>query len=121
MQQTNTYEEQSRVFLSQAFEEFAKGDFPQASEKGWGAAAQMVKANAQALGWDHYTHRDLMPVVGELVEVTRDAQLATHSNSAGQLHMNFYENAYQARAVEASLQPVIRFVGKAEALLLSSD
>ena len=121
MQQTNTYEEQSRIFPSQAFEELEKGDLPQASEKGWGAAAQMVKANAKARGWDHYSHRDLMRVVGELVEVTGDAQLATLFNSAAQLHMNFYENAYTARAVEVSLQRVILFVDKAEALLPTAD
>ena len=52
MQRTTTYREQSRrgVFLAQAHEELAKGDLQQASEKGWGAASQMVKAVAQERG-----------------------------------------------------------------------
>ena len=57
MQRTTTYREQSRV--GQAYEEFAKGDFVQASEKGWGATAQIVKAIAQERGWSHNSHRDL--------------------------------------------------------------
>ena len=121
MQQTKTYKEQGRIFLAQAFEELEKGDFPQASEKGWGAAAQMVKANARARGRDHYSHQDLFRVVNELVEQTGDGELATLFNNAGFLHTNFYENAYKARAVKASLQRVIRFVDKAEALLPSAD
>lgn len=120
MQKTTTYKVQSRVFLTQAFEELAKGDLPQASEKGWGAAAQMVKAIAHARGWNHYTHRDLMRVVGDLVEETGDAELATLFNNAGYLHMNFYESAYKAKAVEASLQRVTCFVDKAETLLATA-
>ena len=54
MQETKTYKKQSRIFLAQAFEELKKGDLPQASEKGWGAAAQMVKANAQERSWNHF-------------------------------------------------------------------
>ena len=51
MQRTTTYREQSRRFLAQAYEELAKGDIPQTSEKAWGATAQMLKAIAQQRGW----------------------------------------------------------------------
>ena len=44
MQQIQKYREQSRQFLAQAQQELAAGDLPQASEKAWGAVAQMVKA-----------------------------------------------------------------------------
>ena len=54
MQETKTCRERSRIFLAQAFEELEKGDLSQASEKGWGAAAQMLKAIAQEGGWDHF-------------------------------------------------------------------
>ena len=117
MRQPKTYKSQSRIFLTQAFEELEKGDLPQASEKGWGAAAQILKAIAQERGWDHFTHRDLYRVVGELVEETGDAQFAVLFNSAGFLHTNFYENGYTPRAVEASLHRAVRFVDKAEKLL----
>ena len=66
MQRTTTYKEQSRVFLAQAYEELAEGDLPQASEKGWGSAAQMVKAIAEERGWRHFSHRDIMRAVSAL-------------------------------------------------------
>ena len=46
----------ARGFLTQAREELAKGDLRQASEKGWGAAAQMVKV----------VTRDPQDIIGEV-------------------------------------------------------
>ena len=40
------YKNQSRVFLALAGDELSRGDLYQAAEKGWGAAAQIVKAAA---------------------------------------------------------------------------
>ena len=120
MQKTTTYREQSRMFMTQAYEELEKGDLAQASEKGWGASAQMVKANAQKRGWDHFTHRDLIRAVDRLTEQTDDLGLATLFGSAGFLHVNFYENGFSARAIEATLRRVERFVEKAERLLHSA-
>ena len=119
--ETNIYKKQCRIFLSQAFEELERGDLPQASEKGWGAAAQVLKAIARERGWYHHTHRDLFRVVDQLVEETGDSDIAVLFNNAGFLHTNFYENAYKARAVEASLHRVTRFVDKAEAFLPATD
>ncbi len=117
MQRTTTYREQSRIFLAQAYEELAKGDLPQASEKGWGAAAQMVKAVAQQRGWEHRGHRELHGVIGTLLSETGDTELTTLFGVAGDLHMNFYENRSKANVVGNHLQQVERFVDKAEALL----
>ena len=41
---TQAYQQASQRFLDQAKQELAAGDLQQASEKGWGAAAQMLKA-----------------------------------------------------------------------------
>ena len=41
------YRDQSRVYLEQANEELARDDLRQASEKGWGAASQIVKAGGR--------------------------------------------------------------------------
>ena len=48
---TQKYRDSSRSLLSQAKTELAAGDVRQASEKAWGAAAQMVKAIAEQRGW----------------------------------------------------------------------
>ena len=47
------YRDQSRAYLEQANEELARDDLRQASEKGWGAASQIVKAVAEERGWEH--------------------------------------------------------------------
>ena len=39
--------------MEQANEELARDDLRQASEKGWGAASQIVKAVAEERGWEH--------------------------------------------------------------------
>ena len=53
---TQKYHQQSRHLLTQALRELDQGDLVQASEKGWGAAAQMVKAIAEQRGWRHRAH-----------------------------------------------------------------
>ena len=103
--------------LAQAYEEFAKGDFVQASEKGWGATAQIVKAIAQERGWSHNSHRDLYQVVNALRHETGDAELATLFRAGSTLHVNFYENAYTGETVEDHLRDIERFVERAEGLL----
>lgn len=117
MQKTTTYREQSRIFLAQAREELAKGDLPQASEKGWGAAAQILKAIAQERGWRHRSHRDLHGVINTLRRDTGDSELGSLFASAGDLHSNFYENWKDASVAADLLRDVERFVDKAEALL----
>ena len=42
------YRQQARVFLNESRQYLAEGDLHQASEKGWGAAAWMAKAVAEA-------------------------------------------------------------------------
>ena len=53
---TEKYREDSRRLLDQARRELETGDVRQASEKGWGAAAQIVKAVAEKRGWRHRGH-----------------------------------------------------------------
>ena len=117
MQRTTTYREQSRVFLAQAHEELAKGDLQQASEKGWGAASQMVKAIAQERGWRHRSHRHLQGTINTLVRETNDPEWASLYGAGETLHINFYENWYSTDVIEVRLREVEQFVEKAEGLL----
>ena len=117
MQRTTTYREQSHVLLTQAYEELAEGDFVQASEKGWGATAQMLKAIAQERGWQHFSHRNLYQVLDLLRQETGDAELAVLFNAGSSLHVNFYANAYTGDTIEDNLRQVERFVERAEGLL----
>lgn len=54
---TEQYQQASKHFLPQARQELAGGDLPQASEKGWRAIAQILKAIAGQRGWQHNPHR----------------------------------------------------------------
>ncbi len=59
----------STLNSAQARAELAGGDARQASEKGWGAAAQIVKAVANSRGWQHRGHSLLFDAVGDLRRV----------------------------------------------------
>ncbi len=119
MQQADTYQERSREFLTRASEEL-DADLAQASEKGWGAAAAIVKAVAAERGWVHRSHRSLYAVVNNLENETGDTELGTLFGVAGDLHTNFYENWYPRTFVESRLRDVARFVTKVEVLLSSN-
>ncbi len=109
MSQTS-YVSRSRVFLAQAIEELQRDDLCQASEKGWGAAAEVVKAVADARGWEHSGHRQLYSVVSRLVAETNNEELRSRFAAAGQLRTNFYEDWLDRVTIEAHLSQVTRFV-----------
>ena len=116
MQQTPTYWERSRDFLAKAYQELDH-DLAQASEKGWGAAAEMVKALADERGWEHQSHRALYHAVSRLRRETGDYDLPRLFDHASALHINFYESWYDREEVELRIQDVERFVDKVESLL----
>ena len=115
--QVTTYREAGRQLLAQARAELDSGDLRQASEKGWGAAAQMVKAAAQARGWRHTAHRDLWTGVRDLTNEAGDPDIDDLFASAHYLHGNFYENALEAGRVRHHLDRVEQFVTKMEGIL----
>ena len=90
--QTITYSQAARLLLDQGFEELAAGDTRQASEKGWGAAAQMLKAVAEQRGWEHQNHAALFKVISKIVAETGDRDINNQFATANALHQNFYEN-----------------------------
>ncbi len=114
---TEHYETTGRQFLARAGQYLADGDLPQASEKGWGAAAQMVKAAAEARGWPHQGHRQLYIVVDRLVAETGDRELRTLFHIAGSLHTNFYEGWLSREAVAEGLAQVEQLAQKLDSLL----
>ena len=114
--QGQTYREASRPLLAQAMGEWESGDLRQASEKGWGAAAQMVKAAAVRRGWQHNNHPSLYVVADRLAGEVGDDDISTLFRAASALHINFYENWLDAEGVERGLRDVDRFLDKIEPL-----
>ena len=103
---TQQYQQASEHFLTQARQELAAGDLPQASEKGWGAAAQMLKAIAEQRGWEHHRHRHYHRAANRLRSEIGDSDIRRFFNSASALHENFYENDMDADLVTESLDDV---------------
>ena len=116
MTTAHSYVDTSREFLARARAYLAEDDLLQASEKGWGAAAQLVKAAAEARGWRHRTHRDLYRASERLVEETGDDGIGAAFGLANELHQNFYEGWLPRAAVERDLDAVAELVAKLDAL-----
>ena len=112
-----TYREQGRVYLGQAQEEFARGDLRQASEKGWGAASQLVKAAAELYGWRHTNRDQLLRAASMLQERSGDMELYELFLHPHSLHINFYEGNLTSDQVTVSLDATARFVERVEAFL----
>ena len=106
----------SRHLLAQAHEELAAGDTRQASEKGWGAAAQMVKSVAARRGWEHGSHTALYHVIRRLADETGDEDIRRLFDVAGNLQVNFYESWNNAENVSDSLDDIALFLDIMEPL-----
>ena len=110
------YRTDSRHLLAQARSELDAGDLRQASEKGWGAAAQIVKAVAQARGWQHRHHARLTEAAETLAAETGDDDIADGFAIANALHVNFYEDAMRPRTVRRHLSQIEGLMDKLEPL-----
>ena len=112
-----TYREASRQLIAQAHAELEAGDLRQASEKAWGAAAQMAKAAASSRGWDRDQNRHLWNAAKDLTNEAGDQEIHDLFVSANGLHINFYENTYDAPMVALNISRVEQFVAKVDDIL----
>lgn len=84
------YRRQARVFLSKGREYLAEGDWHQAAEKGWGAAAWMAKAVAEAQGWEYKQHDQFFTVMYDAADLSGDARMDNFRATANEMHGFFY-------------------------------
>ena len=84
------YRQQSREFLAKAREYLANDDLHQAAEKGWGAAAWMAKAVAEAQSWQYRRHDEFFAVMRQARDLSRDSRLRNLGFVANALHGYFY-------------------------------
>ncbi len=113
---TEEYTAMSRELFRKAVEALEEDDLVQASEKLWGAAAQMVKAVAERRGWPHRQHRDLYRTVDRLAAETRDDGLTHLFGYASELHTNFYEHLRLRGFIEEGVGYIRELIDKLEAL-----
>ena len=114
---TQQYRQASERFMAQARRELADGDLAQASEKGWGAAAQMLKAVAQQRGWEHNRHRHHLVTASRLRSETGDGDIRHLFAVASVLHENFYENVLPPDEIAENLDDVQALPSKLKPLL----
>lgn len=114
--QVERYQSTGRDFMAKAWKYLAEGDLRQASEKGWGAAAQMVKCAAQRRRWQHRSHQSLFTVIDRLAEEADDRSLGILFHAANSLHINFYEGWMSPRLVRDGLTQVSELVERLDAL-----
>ena len=98
--------ETANEFQAKAHAYLRDGDLLQASEKGWGATARMVKAAAETRGWRHSSHGDLYRAVNRIAEETDDGRIRILFRSASALHQNFHEGYMPEETVADSLKDV---------------
>ena len=116
-QAATEYTAQARVFLTQAETELQLDDLRQASEQGWGAGAQMIKAAASERGWDHDRHGLLDRAARRLAGEVGDEELRKQFALAGELHSNYYEGFMDKGDVELHLRDLTRFVERVDGVL----
>jgi len=104
-------------FLREAEEFLAKGDYVQASEKGWGVAAQMIKAVAAKENLELRSHASLWEYLDKLAEKLQDVELRRLWWTANNLHQNFYESWMTPRDVKYAIEDVKKFAEKLKKLL----
>ena len=107
----------SEKYMREAEDLLANGDYAQASEKAWGAAAQIVKALAAREGKELRSHASLWEYVDELAEKLGEIELRHLWGRANNLHQNFYENWMPARDVRLAVNDVKMFVERLKAIL----
>ena len=103
-------------YLTEAEAFLQAGDYLQASEKFWGAAAEVVKAVAARRGVALYSHGELYRFMDRLAEELRDPSLLRLFGLASALHQNFYEGWLSPRAVAEYAQAVRELVAKLKTL-----
>ena len=105
--------ELARDFLRRSKSYPESGDLHQASEKGRGAAAHIIKAVAAANSWEYEDHEDFVNVIANARHKYRQPGLPRMSNAAQELHGNYYRRKrfLDAGTIRGDIEDVESMVG----------
>ena len=92
MEKVENYLKLNDKYLREGDALLKKGDYVQASEKFWGAAAEVIKAIAAKREVDIRSHGEMHRFITTLSKETEDREFLRYFSLAGALHQNFYEN-----------------------------
>ena len=104
--ESNKYAELRRWCIGEADSYLRRRNNIQASEKGWGVAAQALKAVAEERGWNHGGHGLIVDIAKQVSDEEDRQDLFLAFGAAQSLHVNFYENWLATDAVATYLDAV---------------
>ena len=113
MSTSERYRSAAHTLYDQAMVELEAGDLRQASEKFWGATAQVLKSFAEKRGLEHDSHPHAYTVIREAVRASRNPEVGEWFKHAEALHGNFYQNwmvESEVRSSAADIRPLIEAV-----------
>ena len=110
----NKYAELSHWCIGQANDYLRRRNNVQASEKGWGAAAQALKAIAEERGWNHNSHGLIVDIAQQIADEQGRPDLVGLFGTAQALHTNFYENWLSSDTVGIYLNDVKKLLPELE-------
>lgn len=116
-QKAEQYLKLNDKYLEDAYALIAKEDFVQASEKFWGAAAEIVKAIAARRGFVIKSHAELYKFVSKLGTELEEPELVRLFSLASTLHQNFYEDWLPPETVMDHAEAVKELVVKLKRVL----
>ena len=100
----------SERLMQHAFEELAKGERIQASEKAWGAMAHTLKAIADERGLTYGQHSQVRDVLHAILEDVADPMrqrlIRGGFLAAADLHRDFYDDIHRIEGIERYLQDI---------------
>ena len=108
------YRTAAHQLYDQALVELEAGDLRQASEKFWGAAAQVLKSFAEKHNLEHDSHSHAYKVIREAVRESRNPDVGEWFKHAEALHGNFYENWMIESEIRSSAADVRRLIDAVE-------
>ena len=111
------YEKLNGKYLKEAEELMRKRDYVQASEKFWGAAAEIIKAVAAKRGENIGTHKGVGRFILKLHNEHPVWHLLDLYAAAETLHVNFYEDNVPEELVKIRAEKVKDLVDKLKVLL----
>ncbi|MCE2501812.1 MAG: hypothetical protein J4G13_13265, partial [Dehalococcoidia bacterium] len=108
----------SRRLIQQARDELDRGDRLQATEKVWGALAQMLKAHGQQRGWLNLGgHRTVGHIARQLDAEYDDLRVSDAYVAADNGHRNFYDNEMSPPEIGGIIATVVNVLPDLERAL----
>ena len=108
----------SRRLIQQARDELERGHRLQATEKVWGALAQMLKAHGQQRGWLNLgSHRTVGHIARQLADEYGNIGILNAYVAADNGHRNFYDNEMSPPEIDDIIIVVARALPELESAL----